>query len=110
MRAVLLPTPQGVEPDGVAHPHGSAGSLWAGPARCTLGAASLGFFGVPLDAVVVNVALRSIRTDLGGSIAGLEWVVDGSPLMSAALLLWWGSLAARVGARRAFAAGLALFV
>ena len=67
-----------------------------------LAAAVLGFFVVTLDAVVVNVALPSIRHDLGGGIAGLQWVVDGYTLMFAALLLTSGSLADRIGARRAF--------
>ena len=71
----------------------------------TLAAAVLGFFVITLDAVVVNVALPSIRGDLGGGITGLQWVVDGYVLMFAALLL-----SDRVGARRAFAAGLSLFV
>jgi MFS family permease len=76
----------------------------------TLVAALLGFFVVTLDAVVVNVALPTIRHDLGGGIAGLQWVVDGYTLMFAALLLSSGSLADRVGARRAFGFGLAVFV
>lgn len=75
-----------------------------------LAAAVLGFFVVTLDAVVVNVALPSIRSGLGGGIAGLQWVVDGYALMFAALLLSSGSLADRIGARRAFGAGIALFV
>jgi MFS transporter, DHA2 family, methylenomycin A resistance protein len=78
--------------------------------RFTLAAAVLGFFVITLDAVVVNVALPSIRADLGGGITGLQWVVDGYTLMFAALLLTTGALSDRVGARRAFAAGLALFV
>src|SRR3954468_13058298 len=64
-----------------------------------LGAAVLGFFVVTLDAVVVNVALPSIRGDLGGGITGLQWVVDGYTLMFAALLLSAGSLSDRFGAR-----------
>jgi MFS transporter, DHA2 family, methylenomycin A resistance protein len=76
----------------------------------TLAAAVLGFFVITLDAVVVTVALPSIRADLGGGITGLQWVVDGYTLMFAALLLTAGSLSDRVGARRAFAAGLSLFV
>ncbi len=76
----------------------------------TLTAAVLGFFMVTLDAVVVNVALPSIRADLGGGITGLQWVVDGYTLMFAALLLSAGSLSDRIGARRAFGAGLAAFV
>ncbi|MDQ1566784.1 MAG: transporter, family, methylenomycin resistance protein, partial [Actinomycetota bacterium] len=76
----------------------------------TLAAAVLGFFVITLDAVVVNVALPSIRRDFGGGMSGLQWVVDGYTLMFAALLLWSGALSDRAGARRAFAAGLGLFV
>src|SRR5439155_8235027 len=80
------------------------------PSSLTLAAAVLGFFVITLDAVVVNVALPSIRGDFGGGITGLQWVVDGYTLMFAALLLWAGPLSDRIGARRGFAAGLALFV
>jgi MFS family permease len=79
-------------------------------ATATLGAAVLGFFMVTLDAVVVNVALPSIRADLGGGITGLQWVVDGYTLLFAALLLSAGALSDRAGARRAFGAGIGLFV
>src|SRR5215207_10408289 len=88
----------------VTEPSGDARSVW------TLAAALLGFFVVTFDAVVVNVALPSIRDDLGGGITGLQWVVDGYTLMFAALLLWSGALSDRVGARRAFAWGVGLFV
>jgi EmrB/QacA subfamily drug resistance transporter len=70
----------------------------------------LGFFVITLDAVVINVALPSIRRDLGAGITGLQWVVDGYTLMFAALLLSSGALSDRIGARRAFGAGLAIFV
>jgi EmrB/QacA subfamily drug resistance transporter len=69
-----------------------------------------GFFMITLDAVVVNVALPSIRGELGGGITGLQWVVDGYTLMFAALLLSAGALADRAGARRAFGAGLWVFL
>jgi MFS transporter, DHA2 family, methylenomycin A resistance protein len=78
-------------------------------AAFALAAAILGFFVVTLDAVVVNVALPSIRGGLGGGITGLQWVVDGYTLLFAALLLSSGSLADRFGARRAFTVGVALF-
>jgi DHA2 family methylenomycin A resistance protein-like MFS transporter len=78
--------------------------------RSTLTAAVLGFFVITLDAVVVNVALPAIRRDLGGGIAGLQWVVDGYILMFAAVLLSAGAVTDRVGARRAFGVGLAVFV
>src|SRR3954454_11015952 len=77
---------------------------------CTLAATVLGFFVITLDAVVVNVALPPIGRDLGGGISGLQWVVDGYTLMFAAVLLSAGALSDRIGARRAFAAGLAVFV
>ena len=76
----------------------------------TLAAAGLGFFMITLDAVVVNVALPSIRGELGGGITGLQWMVDGYTLMFAALLLSAGALADRAGARRAFGTGLSVFV
>jgi EmrB/QacA subfamily drug resistance transporter len=76
----------------------------------SLAAALLGFFVVTLDAVIVNVALPDIRRELAGGMSGLQWVADGYTLMFAALLLSAGSLSDRVGARRAFGAGMVLFV
>lgn len=76
----------------------------------SLAAALLGFFVVTLDAVIVNVALPDIRRDLAGGMSGLQWVADGYTLMFAALLLSAGSLSDRAGARRAFGAGLVVFV
>lgn len=43
----------------------------------TLITALLGFFAITLDAAIVNVALPDIARDLGGGMAGLQWVVDG---------------------------------
>jgi len=85
----------------------AAADPWA---KFALAAAVLGFFIVTFDAVVVNVALPSIRHDFGAGITGLQWVVDGYTLMFAALLLWSGTLTDRAGARRVFAAGVGLFV
>ncbi len=79
-------------------------------ATATLAAAVLGFFVVTLDAVVVNVALPSIRAGLGGGITGLQWVVDGYTLLFAALLLSAGAFSDRAGARRVFGIGIGLFV
>jgi MFS transporter, DHA2 family, methylenomycin A resistance protein len=76
----------------------------------SLAAALLGFFVVTLDAVIVNVALPAIRRELSGGMSGLQWVVDGYTLMFAALLLSAGSLSDRLGARRAFGAGMVVFV
>jgi MFS transporter, DHA2 family, methylenomycin A resistance protein len=76
----------------------------------SLAAALLGFFVVTLDAVIVNLALPDIRRDLAGGMSGLQWVVDGYTLMFAAVLLSAGSLSDRAGARRAFGAGMIVFV
>ena len=81
-----------------------------GQPGAALAAAALGFFAITLDALVVNVALPSVRDDLGGGITGLQWVLDGYTLMFAALLLSAGSLSDRLGARRAFGTGMAVFV
>jgi MFS transporter, DHA2 family, methylenomycin A resistance protein len=88
----------------------SGGPRSASGSGFTLAAAVLGFFMITLDAVVVNVALPSIRAGLGGGITGLQRVAAGYTLMFAALLLSAGSLSDRSGARRAFGAGLAVFV
>jgi DHA2 family methylenomycin A resistance protein-like MFS transporter len=82
----------------------------AASARSALSAAVLGFFVITLDAVVVNVSLPSIRHDHGGGVSGQQWVVDGYTLMFASLLLSAGALTDRIGARRAFGGGLAVFV
>ncbi|MGW5431664.1 MFS transporter [Streptomyces sp. NPDC004059] len=79
-------------------------------AVAALAAAVVGFFVITLDATIVNVALPTIRDELGGGMTGLQWVVDGYTLMFAALLLSAGALSDRIGARRAFGTGVAVFV
>jgi DHA2 family methylenomycin A resistance protein-like MFS transporter len=77
--------------------------------RAALVVASAGYFFVLLDVTIVNVALAHIGTDLGGSRADLQWVVDGYALVLAAFMLSAGDLADCFGAPRIFAVGLALF-
>jgi len=77
--------------------------------NAALVAALLGFFIVTFDAVVVNVALPTIQRELGSSVAGLQWIVDGYTLMFAAFLLSSGVLSDRIGARRAFGGGVVVF-
>jgi MFS transporter, DHA2 family, methylenomycin A resistance protein len=101
-----MPRPPRADPD-ATRPHHTTSEVGS---RATLAAAVLGFFIVTFDAVVVNVALPSIRRDLGGGISGLQWVVDGYTLMFAALLLAAGAFSDRTGARRAFTIGAVVFV
>src|SRR3954467_10948854 len=75
----------------------------------TLIAVSVATFMLLLDITVVNVALPSIREDLDASFTDLQWVVDAYALTLAALVLTAGSLADRLGRRRVFAIGLAIF-
>ncbi len=64
---------------------------------------------VGMDGTIVNVALPSIRTDLGASVSGLQWVIDAYTLTLASLLILSGSTADRVGRRRTFQIGLVSF-
>jgi MFS family permease len=64
---------------------------------------------VILDGTIVNVALPTIRDDLGFSEAGLAWVVNGFFVAFAVLLLPSGRLGDLVGSRRVFVAGMAVF-
>ncbi|HEY4277160.1 MAG TPA: MFS transporter [Conexibacter sp.] len=79
------------------------------PKWWTLIAVSVATFMLLLDITVVNVALPSIRDDLGASFSDLQWVIDAYALTLAALVLTAGSLADRLGRRRLFAAGLVVF-
>ncbi|KAA8822073.1 MFS transporter [Bifidobacterium vespertilionis] len=72
-------------------------------------AAAIASFLSGMDVLIVNVALPTIASELGGDMAVQQWVVDGYTLLFAALLLLSGSLADRFGAKRVFMAGTALF-
>ncbi|MEZ0065037.1 EmrB/QacA subfamily drug resistance transporter [Streptacidiphilus sp. MAP12-20] len=62
-----------------------------------------------VDTTAVNVALPAVGRDLHASVSGLQWTVDGYTLAVAAFMLLAGSTADRIGRRRVFQAGLALF-
>jgi EmrB/QacA subfamily drug resistance transporter len=66
-------------------------------------------FIVGLDVTIVNVALPSIGRELHASVAGLQWTVDAYTLVLASLLMLSGATADRVGRRRTFQVGLAVF-
>ncbi|HST42559.1 MAG TPA: MFS transporter [Conexibacter sp.] len=69
----------------------------------------LSLFVVGIDTTAVNVALPSIRSDLGTSLAQLQWTIDAYTLTLASLLLLAGATADRLGRARIFKLGLALF-
>ena len=69
----------------------------------------LGVLMIVLDTTIVNVALPSIRTDLGFSETSLVWVVNAYMLTFGGCLLLGGRLGDLYGHRRLFLVGLALF-
>jgi EmrB/QacA subfamily drug resistance transporter len=77
--------------------------------RLSLLAAIMGSFVVGLDATVVNVALPAIEEELGGGLAGQQWVSNGYLLALAALILVGGSLGDVFGERRIFSLGVVGF-
>ncbi len=77
--------------------------------RLTIVAAILGSLVVFIDGTVVNVALPAIRRDLGGGLAGQQWLTDAYLLTLGSLLLVGGSIGDLFGRRRAFAIGLVGF-
>jgi EmrB/QacA subfamily drug resistance transporter len=77
--------------------------------RLALLAAILGTFVAALDASAVNVALPAIESDLGGGLAGQQWVSNAYLLTLGSLILVGGSLADLYGERRIFTIGVAGF-
>ena len=75
----------------------------------TLLLTSVAFFMVTLDALVVVTALPSIHRDLGGGISTLQWTVSAYTIAFGAGILTAAALGDRLGRKRVFAAGLALF-
>jgi DHA2 family methylenomycin A resistance protein-like MFS transporter len=72
-------------------------------------ALSLGYFLVMLDVTAVTVAVPDVQRSLRAGPSALQWSVDGYSVVFAALLLLGGGLGDRLGHRRIFLAGLAVF-
>jgi DHA2 family methylenomycin A resistance protein-like MFS transporter len=79
----------------------------SGPLKIT--ALAAGFVMASLDTTVMQVAGATIQTRLHASLSQLTWAVDGYVLAFAALLMLAGGLANRVGARRVYMWGMAIF-
>jgi EmrB/QacA subfamily drug resistance transporter len=74
-----------------------------------LAAAILGSSMAFIDGSVVNVALPAMQADLAASVAGAQWIVNAYMLMLGALILVGGAAGDRIGRRRIFILGIALF-
>jgi EmrB/QacA subfamily drug resistance transporter len=77
--------------------------------RWVLAASILGSSLAFIDGTVVNVALPAIQQALGASVYQAQWVVESYALLLAALLLPGGALGDRLGRRRIFVVGVAIF-
>ena len=93
-------------PESAPFPSGATGSTrtWA-----VVLAACAGQFLVVLDVSVVNVALPSMRADLGLSSSGLQWVLNAYSIAFAGFMLLGGRAADLFGRKRMFLTGLAVF-
>ncbi|GLW52238.1 MFS transporter [Kitasatospora phosalacinea] len=74
-----------------------------------LTAICVGAFMLLVDTSIVNTALPEMSEDLHSTFTALQWVVDVYALTLAALLMAFGSLGDRLGHRRLYLAGLAVF-
>jgi EmrB/QacA subfamily drug resistance transporter len=77
--------------------------------QLALVAAIMGSFVAALDATIANVALPAIEADLGGGLAGQQWVANAYLLALGSLILVGGALSDVFGARRVFSAGVGGF-
>ncbi|MGW5492110.1 MFS transporter [Streptomyces olivaceoviridis] len=68
-----------------------------------------GYFMVILDVTIINVAVPAVGRELGASLTGIQWITDGYTLVLAGFLMTGGALGDRLGNRRVFCAGVALF-
>ena len=93
--------------DKIRQPHAGAPRF---ARSLTLAAMSLGYVVVQLDVTIVNVAINTIGASYGGSLADLQWIVNAYTITFAAFILTAGALGDRIGARRVFIAGFAIFV
>jgi EmrB/QacA subfamily drug resistance transporter len=69
----------------------------------------MSLFMVGLDNTIVNVGLPSIGRSLHAGVSGLQWTVAAYTIVLAALLMFAGALADRIGRRTVFQIGLSLF-
>ncbi|ASR39742.1 MFS transporter [Prauserella marina] len=91
-------------------PVDNAGIRWgSATARGVLATTILGSGMAMLDGSVVNVALPRIGDELGASVAGLQWILDGYLLSLASLILIAGALGDRYGRLRVFQIGVVWF-
>jgi MFS family permease len=103
------PIPQTTPASGKPVRQDAAGAAPPGRPGLILGLVLGGQFMALLDLTIVNVAVPSMRTDLGASGAAMQFVVAGYTIAYAVLLITGARLGERLGYGRVFESGLALF-
>src|ERR1700733_15024580 len=86
-----------------------AGTAVHGRRILILAVCCLSLFMVGLDNTIVNVGLPAIGHDLHAGVSGLQWTVAAYTITLAALLMFSGAVADRIGRRTIFQVGLSLF-
>jgi len=86
-----------------------SGTAVRGRRAVVLAVCCLSLFMVGLDNTIVNVGLPSIGRDLHAGVSGLQWTIAAYTITLAALLMFSGALADRIGRRTVFQVGLSLF-
>lgn len=71
---------------------------------------ALTYLAVAVNATIANIALPSISTSLNADNADLAWIVNATPLASAAVILFAGGLGDRAGRKKILMFGIALFM
>ncbi len=95
--------------DRIGVPPSGAGRAAASSLPPTILLTGVAFFMVTLDALVVVTALPSIHRSLGGNAATLQWTVNAYNMAFGAGIITAAALGDRIGRRRMYLAGLALF-
>lgn len=98
-------SPGGGEPARPPEPAPASGRRSPAP----LLAVCAGYFMVILDVTVINVAVPVVGRQLSASLTGIQWITDGYTLVFAGFLLTGGALGDRLGNRRLFCWGVAVF-
>ncbi|MFV2171796.1 MFS transporter [Actinomadura sp. LOL_016] len=82
-----------------------------GPRRklLVLAICSMSLLIVSLDNTILNVALPTLQREFDTSLSGLQWAIDAYLIVLASLLIMSGAAGDRLGRRRTFQTGLAVF-
>jgi EmrB/QacA subfamily drug resistance transporter len=95
--------------EGGQEPAGRRGLRLRGNPRLTLLSAALGVMMVAIDGTIVAVANPAIQSNLGASLAGIQWVTNAYLLALAVTLITIGKIGDRFGHKKVFLTGIVGF-